>query len=265
MTSDPGRLSSRWFIGVTVVLSVAAGVAWWMIAEGDDSRTATPSPGSTARPTSASPAPRESANSQERALLAVMGRLNQLEDRLTAIESSPSAPEASKCEGGDRTLGDDSEQPGGEADLTDGANQAQSLDATARDGPGVPPNPEQETAQALAAVRRTRAWYESQLDSESPDRTWGWQAERAISAAASMEGLGGGSLARLRCGSTLCGMSLHFESADARERFFAGFRFAPGIEKMGPFFMVSEGWDDTEVEVYVAREGRELPAESPTP
>jgi hypothetical protein len=117
-----------------------------------------------------------------------------------------------------------------------------------------------EEERALAWSRAARVAFQDHLETEGTDGRWTADREGALRSVLVSAALGGPDVLQVDCRTTLCGIRLRFRDTTSREQFFARFRSAPVAAGMGPFFMVCDGWEDTEVEVYVAREGYGLPA-----
>lgn len=112
---------------------------------------------------------------------------------------------------------------------------------------------------AISAVRAFRGKLDEELQVQGVDASWSYGQERVFRSALARTDLGAPTVLGVDCRTSLCALRLRFTGVAERERFFGGFRTAPEGSEMGPFFMVCEGWADTEVEVYVARDGYDLP------
>ncbi len=111
----------------------------------------------------------------------------------------------------------------------------------------------------IEAVRRLREHWDSVLHEQDVDPGWTYAAEKELGEIVRRPDLGGAQLSDVDCRSTFCALRLVFATTQQRESFFNG--FAPAARNFGGFFMVAEGWDDTQVEVYVPRPGFQLPAQ----
>lgn len=116
-----------------------------------------------------------------------------------------------------------------------------------------------ENLTAVERVTYMAETYDEFFDQEPPDPAWSRSTETQLVGSLRQADLGAPSVRWLECRSTLCRAGLSFRAVQDREAFF---REAPASEpwsSMGEGFMRSESWEDTEVEVYVARRGHDLP------
>lgn len=115
-------------------------------------------------------------------------------------------------------------------------------------------------ADATEAVRETGRRLDEALGAEGFDPAWAPDMERALQEAVEGPDFPEVELVGTQCASTFCRLDLRFTSEQDRSRFGLRFKSAPIGMTMGAYFLLSEGWDDMEVEFYVADEGRALPA-----
>lgn len=126
------------------------------------------------------------------------------------------------------------------------------VDSDPRSGPIVEL---EDRRDALERVALQAVAYEALLAAEAPDAAWAYRAERALADAARTAELGQAVVRRVECRSSMCVTALSFRAVEERERFFNSAPHHEPWRSMGEAFLYCEGWDDTEVEVFVARDG----------
>lgn len=101
--------------------------------------------------------------------------------------------------------------------------------------------------------------FRAKVESESSDWTWSGRTEDGVAEALAGPNLGEPSILQSDCRTTLCALTLRFATPAERERFFYNVRLTGVFAELGEFYMHCENPEDTEVEVFVARDGN-LPA-----
>ncbi|MBI5489293.1 MAG: hypothetical protein HY905_18305 [Deltaproteobacteria bacterium] len=127
---------------------------------------------------------------------------------------------------------------------------------SAADGfPTAKLSPAEELAEIHACESRLVARREEQLAEEPSDPRWSWGMERDIGQSLAAPAMGAPRLSHLRCGTTMCGVSMSFSDANAVQRFSEGARTSEPWTSVGELMLHRDSYEDVDVEVYIARQG----------
>lgn len=143
---------------------------------------------------------------------------------------------------------------------------------TADPGESLPVRPSQEHREELVAKAATVSDEEAeqidhlyagvekldqQVETEPADAAWRQAAEARAAEVLARNELQGVSITQVDCGTSVCRMAVGFAGAEAREGFVR--HFEEFLEPDSEGFAHSEGEEDTQIQVYLARASTRLP------
>ena len=103
---------------------------------------------------------------------------------------------------------------------------------------------------------RLASWYEYQIINEPVDPDWSYSMENDISQSFVNGQMGNSKMKRIKCASTMCVVGISFDNEEAVEDFILATRQVKPWSEAGEMFLRREGYEDYEVEVYIARQGQ---------
>lgn len=146
------------------------------------------------------------------------------------------------------------------------------LTVTEAPGESPPVRPSQEHREELVARAATVSEEEAeqidhlyagvekldeQVETEAPDAAWRRAAEARAAEVLARNELQGVSIQKVECGTSVCRLGVGFEGEQAREGFIR--HFEELLEPDSEGFAHSEGEEDTQIQVYLARASMRLP------
>ncbi len=115
------------------------------------------------------------------------------------------------------------------------------------------------TKRALADRESTRDFLESSLHGQQADPSWSYDQERRIEDALAKPESGAPRLLAVDCRTTFCGVYVQFAGREQGKQFLTALQHGSSPEFQNEFLMLADGWDDPEIELYLARDGEPLP------